>query len=155
VSHHRTALIHQLRAHLIQQRFNPVVIHNYCRGAEHFLEYLAQRNIAVDSARPELVSNYLNYALRRFGRRHGYPAAARWQAIPRAGIHVLLRLVQKRWPPEPPPISSAEALCRSVSNEYREWLQSERGLAPATIRALMWEGRYFLSWYTAHNSFDD
>ena len=31
----------------------------------------------------------------------------------------------------------------------------QRGLAKASIRALMWEGRNFLSWYTAHNSVDD
>ena len=35
--HDRSALIDQLRAHLTQQRYNPVVIHNQCRGAEHFL----------------------------------------------------------------------------------------------------------------------
>jgi integrase/recombinase XerD len=31
----------------------------------------------------------------------------------------------------------------------------ERGLAPASIRGQMWEGRYFLSWYTARSSADD
>ena len=49
--HDRSALIDQLRAHLTQQRYDSVVIHNYCRSAEHFLEYLAQRNIAVDSGK--------------------------------------------------------------------------------------------------------
>jgi integrase/recombinase XerD len=155
VPDNRKALIDQLRAHFTRQRYSPVVIHNQCRGAEHFLEYLAQRNVAVDSAMPNHVASYLNYALRRFRRRHGYPAAPRWEAIPRAGIHALLRLVQKRWPPDPRPASSIEALCRSVCNEYRDKLQVERGLAPASIRALMWEGRSFLSWYTAHNTVDD
>ncbi|MBV8452676.1 MAG: hypothetical protein JOZ29_10440 [Deltaproteobacteria bacterium] len=108
------ALIDQLRAHFTQQRYSPVVIHNQCRGAKHFLEYLARRRVAVGSATPDHVASYLNYALRSFRRRHGYPAAPRWEAIPRAGIHTLLRLVQKRWPPVPPSASSAEALCRSV-----------------------------------------
>jgi len=153
--HYRRALIDQLRAHLTQQRYNLAVIHNQCRGAEHFLEYLARRNVAVDTATPDHVASYLNGALRRFRRRHGHLAAPRWESIPRAGIHALLRLVQKRWPPETPPASSVEALCRSLCNEYREWLQMQRGLAPASIRALMWEGRYFLSWYTAHNAVDD
>jgi hypothetical protein len=49
--HDRSALIDQLRTHLTQQRYNPVVIHNQCRGAEHFLEYLAQRNDEVSGAR--------------------------------------------------------------------------------------------------------
>jgi integrase/recombinase XerD len=95
------ALIDQLRAHLTQQRYNPVVVHNQCRGAEHFVECLTRRNVAVDSATPDHVASYINYALRRFRRRHGHPAAPRWQAIPRAGIHALLRLVQKRWPSHP------------------------------------------------------
>lgn len=153
--HDRSALIDQLRALLTQQRYNPVVIHNYCRSAEHFLEYLAHRDIAVDAAKPDHVSSYLRFARRQFHRRHGYPPAPRWESIPRAGIHALLRLVQKPWPPEQPPASPAEALCRSVCNEYRELLQVQRGLAQASIRALMWEGRNFLSWYAARSSLDD
>lgn len=153
--HDRGALVDQLRAVLIQQRFNPVVVHNYCRSAEHFLEYLARRGPAVDSATPDHVSGYLRYARRRSHRRFGRPPAPRWEAIPRAGIHALLRLVQKQWPPQPPAASPAEAFCRSVCNEYREWLQVERGLAQKSIRALMWEGRHFLSWYTARSPFDE
>ncbi len=34
------------------------------------------------------------------------------------------------------------------SAEYREWLRVQRGLAPTTVDALMWEARHFLSWYT-------
>jgi site-specific recombinase XerC len=30
-----------------------------------------------------------------------------------------------------------------------------RGLAKASIRALLWEGRHFLSWYTARSPVDD
>jgi integrase/recombinase XerD len=153
--HDRGALIDQLRALLTQQRYNPVVVHNYCRSAEHFLEYLAQRDIAVDAATPDHVSSYLRFARRQFRQRHGQPPAPRWESIPRAGIHALLRLVQKPWPPEQPPATPAEALCRSVCNEYREWLQVQRGLAKASIRALMWEGRNFLSWYAAQSPLDD
>ncbi len=54
--HDRSALSDQLGALLTQQRFNSVVVHNYCRSAEHFLEYLAQRDIAVGAATPEHVS---------------------------------------------------------------------------------------------------
>jgi integrase/recombinase XerD len=153
--HDRGALIDQLRALLTQQRYNPVVVHNYCRSAAHFLEYLARRDIAVDAATPDHVSSYLRFARRQFRRRHGHPPAPRWESIPRAGIHALLRLMQKPWPLERPPASPAEALCRSVCNEYREWLQVQRGLAKASIRALMWEGRNFLSWYAARSPLDD
>jgi site-specific recombinase XerD len=151
----RGALIDQLRALLTHQRYSSIVIHNYCRSAEHFLEYLTQRDIAADAATPDHVSTYLHCACRRFRRRHGRPPAPRWQSIPRAGIHALLRLAQKRWPPEPLAASLGEALCRSICNEYREWLQVQRGLAQASIRALLWEGRHFLSWYTARSAVDD
>jgi integrase/recombinase XerD len=151
----RSVLIDQLRELLTQQRYNSVVIHNQCRSAEHFLEYLARRSIAVDAVTPAQVSGYLRYAIRKFRQRHGHPAAPRWESIPRAGIHALLRLVQKRWPPEPPAASLGEALCRSVCDEYREWLDVQRGLAKASIRALMWEGRNFLSWYAARSAGDD
>jgi integrase/recombinase XerD len=153
--HDRGTLIDQLRALLTQQRFSSVVVRNYCRGATHFVEYLARRDIAVDAAMPDHVSGYLRYARRKFGQRHGHPAAPRWESIPRAGIHALLRLAQKRWPPEPPAASLREALCRSVCNEYREYLHVQRGLAKASIRALMWEGRNFLSWYAARSAGDD
>jgi len=62
-----------------------------------------------------------------------------------AGIHALLRLVQKRWPLQPLAANPGQALCRSVCNEYQEWLHVQRGLVKASIRALMWEGRHFLS----------
>ena len=130
---------------LTEQRLNPVVIHNYCRCAQHFLEYLAQRGVAVDAATPDHVSAYLAHAIRRFHQRHGHPPAPRWQSIPRTGIHALLRLVRKRWPPEPLAASPGQALYRSVCNEYQEWLHVQRGLVKASIRALMWEGRHFLS----------
>jgi site-specific recombinase XerD len=116
---------------------------------------LARRNIAADAATPDHVYGYLQYAGRKFRQRRGHPPVPRWESIPRAGIHALLRLVQKRWPPEPPPTIPAEALCRSVWNEYREWLDVQRGLAKASIRAPMWEGRNFLSWYTARSVSDD
>ena len=60
--HDRSALIDQLRAHLKQQRFDSVVIHNYCRSAGHFLTYLARRKTAVDTAKPDHVSSYLRFA---------------------------------------------------------------------------------------------
>jgi integrase/recombinase XerD len=153
-SHDRRTLIDQLRTLLTQQRYNPVATHNQCRSAEQFLEYLARRGAAVDSATPEHVSSYLRYARRRSHLRLGHPPAPRWESIPRAGIHALLRLVQKQWPPEPSAASPGEVLCRSMCDEYREGLE-QRGLAKKSIRALMWEARHFLCWYTAERTVDD
>jgi hypothetical protein len=57
----RGAPIDQLRALLTQERYSSVVVHNQCWGAEHFLEYLARRDIAVEAATPAHVSGYLHY----------------------------------------------------------------------------------------------
>jgi site-specific recombinase XerD len=59
----------------------------------------------------------------------------------------MLRLAQKRWPPEPVAVGLGDVLCLAVYNEYQEWLRVHRGLADKSIYALMWEGRHFLTWY--------
>jgi hypothetical protein len=64
-----------------------VVVHNYCRNADHFLRYLAEREIAVEAATPAEVSNYLRAAVRWFRKRHGYSPAPLWHSVPRAAIH--------------------------------------------------------------------
>jgi hypothetical protein len=71
--------------------------------------------------------------------------------FPGGGIHALRRLVRTRWPPPLPAVSPAEAFCRSICSEYGEWRCVHRALAKSSIRALMWEGRHFLSWYTARS----
>jgi site-specific recombinase XerD len=147
MSHIPNPLVAQLREVLTCQRFSSVVVHNYCRNAAHFLEYLAQREVAVENVMSARVSNYLRYAIRQFCRRRGRPPADRWHAIPRAGIHALLRMVRGKWPPEAPPANAGEAACRTACRKYDEYLRDERGLAKASIDALMWEGRHFLSWY--------
>lgn len=144
-----SALLAQLRESLTQQRYSAMVVHNYCVNAEHFLHYLAQRQIAVEVATPADVLKYLRCAIRRFHRRHGHSPATDWQSIPRAGIHALLRMVQKRWPPEPAASDPSEVFCKAVCSEYQEWLRVQRGLAVASVDDLMEETRRFLCWYTA------
>jgi len=102
-----------------------------------------------------ITSGYLRSARRRSRLRVGHGPALQWHSIPRAGIHALLRLVQKRWPPGSPAATSAEALCRSICSDHQEWLQAERGLAQKSIRALMWESPNFLAWYTARRPVDE
>jgi integrase/recombinase XerD len=141
------ALVAQFRETLTQQRYNQVAVHNYCRNADYFLCYLAEWKIALEAVTPITVTNYLRLAARQFRKRHGRAPARYWVSIPRAGIHGLLRLALKRWPPEPATIDAGELLCREVYDQYQTWLQEERGLAIASISALMWEARHFCSWY--------
>ncbi|GLS32434.1 Site-specific recombinase XerD [Mesorhizobium albiziae] len=147
MSHEYGALVSQFRETLTQQRYNPVVVHNYCRNADYFLCYLVERKIALETVTPTEVSNYLRLAVRQFRKRHGRAPARYWVSIPRSGIHGLLRLALKRWPPEPATSDAGELLCREVCDHYQTWLREERGLAVASIDALMWEARYFSAWY--------
>jgi len=137
-----------LRADLAQQRYSPVLVQNYCSYAAHFLRHLDRRGIALESVTPADVSNYLRLAVRQFRKRHGRSSGPHWISIPRAGIHALLRLVLKQWPPESLSSDSREIFCQTVCHEYQDWLAVERGLAAASIYALMWEARHFCTWYT-------
>jgi site-specific recombinase XerD len=92
------------------------------------------------------VAQYLHHAIRCFRKRHGRRPAARWHAIPRSGIHALLRLAQGQWPPVPKVTSAADALRFTICDEYETWLREERGLARPSIVALLWEARHFLTW---------
>ena len=147
MTHDHSALIAKFREALTQQRYNPVAVYNYCRNADYFLRYLAERRIALEAVTPTEVSNYLRLAVRQFRKHHGHAPARHWVSIPRAGIHGLLRLTLKRWPPEPETSDASELLCREVCDQYQTWLREERGLAVASIVALMWEARYFCAWY--------
>ncbi len=147
-------LIAELRDVLISQKYSPVVVGNYCAYARWFLEYLAWRDIPIAGVTEAQVEQYLRHAIRCFRKRHGRPAEARWHAIPRSGIHALLRLAQGQWPPAPKVTCAADALRFTICDEYETWLREERGLAPASIRALMWEARHFLSWQLTRGGAD-
>ncbi|MEX1386756.1 integrase, partial [Hydrogenibacillus schlegelii] len=92
------------------------------------------------------VEQYLRHAIRCFGKHRGRPPGSRWHAIPRSGIHALLRLAQGQWPPAPKATCAAETLRFAICDEYETWLREERGLAESSIYALIWEGRNFLAW---------
>jgi hypothetical protein len=146
-----SVLVAQLREALTQQRYNPVVIGNYCRNADYFLSYLATREIALETVTPTDVADYLRLSVRQFRKRHGRAPARYWIGIPRSGIHGLLKLALKRWPPEPAATDVGELLCREICDQYQTWLREQRGLAAASIYALMWEARHFCAWYIKHS----
>lgn len=139
-------LISELRIVLTSQRYSPVVVGNYCAYARGFLDYLALRNAAVANVTEAQVEKYLRHAIRSFRKRHGRSPGASWHAIPRSGIHALLRLAQGQWPPVRKATSAVEAMRFAICDEYETWLREERGLAEPSIYALMWEGRNFLAW---------
>ena len=146
MSHH-DLLLAQLRETLTQQRYSPVVIRNYCHYAGQFLSLLEDRKIGLEAVTPETVSSFMHLAAKRFRVCHGRPPSQRWTSVPRSGIHRLLKLARNSWPPEPTISDTRELLYRDVCNEYCTWLREERGLAAASIEALLWEARSVCAWY--------
>lgn len=139
-------LIAELRIVLIRQQYSPVVVGNYCAYARGFLDHLVRRNIPVADVSEAQVAQYLRRAIALFRKRHGRPPGSRWHSIPRSGIHALLRLAQGPWPPAPKITCAADRVRFTICDEYETWLREERGLARASIAALMWEAQHFLAW---------
>lgn len=148
--HGYSALVSELKDALTRQRYNRVAVHNYCRNADYFLAYLTVREIALEAVTPADVTAYLRFAVRQFRKRHGRAPARYWIGIPRSGIHALLKLALMRWPPETAAINAGEHLCREVCDQYQTWLREERGLATASVDALLWEARNFCAWLSTH-----
>jgi site-specific recombinase XerD len=145
------SIVAELKDALTRQRYNRVAVHNYCRNAGYFLAYLAARKVALEAVTPADVTDYLRLAVRQFRKRHGRAPARYWIGIPRSGIHALLKLALKRWPPEPAG-TAGELLCREVCQQYQTWLREERGLAKASVDALLWEARNFCAWLITHSN---
>lgn len=144
-------LIAALKAVLVRQRYRSKVIGNYCGCARRFLDYLERREVRVEDATEALVSTYISYASGLVRKFHGQSGPYE-HPIPRAGIHALLRLAQGQWPPPPKAACATEAERFAICNEYESWLHEARGLAPASIKVLIWEARHFLTWQFEQNA---
>jgi site-specific recombinase XerD len=139
-------LIAKLADELTRQSYSPVVVRNYCAYARDFLAYLAQHEVPVTAVKPSQVAQFLRHAAVIFRKRRGRPPGPHWHSIPRSGIHALLRLVQGQWPPEPDVVGPEATLRHEICLKYETWLRDERGLASASIVALLAEARHFLVW---------
>ena len=139
-------LIVELAAGLRKQSYSPVVVRNYCAYARDFLACLAEHEIPITTVTPSQVAQYLRHAAAAFRKRRGRPPGPLWHSIPRSGIHALLRLAQGQWPPEPDVIGPEAELRHTICRNYEAWLRDERGLAVASITALLAEARNFLIW---------
>ena len=139
-------LIAELAEGLTRQSYSPVVVRNYCAYARDFLSHLAQHEIPITTVTPPQVAQYLRHAAVTFRKRRGRSPGSNWHTIPRSGIHALLRLAQGQWPPEPDVVGPEATLRHEICLKYETWLRDERGLADASIVALLAEARHFLVW---------
>ncbi|WBT38029.1 site-specific integrase [Hyphomicrobium sp. DMF-1] len=146
MSNTKRDLIAELTDVLSAQSYSPVVVRNYCAYARDFLAYLAQHAMPIATVTPAQVAQYLRHARVEFRKRRGRQPALDWHSIPRSGIHALLRLARGQWPPEPDIVGPEATLRHEICLKYETWLRDERGLASASIVALMAEARHFLVW---------
>src|SRR5262249_1625607 len=116
MSHDHCALVSQLRELLTHQQYKPGTVYNRCLFAGHFLEYLSQRDIPVEQATPAHVSSYLRCAVRRFKQRRGRTPSQYWRTDPRAGVHALLRMVQRSGRLKPRPSARRSNVSASGSS---------------------------------------
>ncbi len=138
----------QLRAHLESARYTPKVADRYLAVASYFLRFLDKNHVPIESAQPEHVHAYLREALRIYRRTHGRrpPIEAGWRRSHTSGIHMLLRLVQGRWPPEPVPANPIQEFHVQLCSSYVQWLREFRGLAAETISGHQAMASRLLNW---------
>src|SRR5436189_4454775 len=91
----------RLKEHLNKGRYSAYTVIRRTAVANHFLEYLSKRNIAVEAVEPSHIDRYLLNELRLYRQRHqcSPESISRWRYSHTAGIYMLVRLVRRQWPP--------------------------------------------------------
>lgn len=137
----------RLRDRLTEERYAGRTSRQCIAVARHFLRCLDKQKVDVSAAQPESVEKYLQQARRIYRRRHGHPPDYKgWRSLHTNGIHMLLRLVQGRWPPVPRAITSGEIFQNEICGEYAQWMAGQRGLAPGTVSHRCSEAGRLLDW---------
>jgi integrase/recombinase XerD len=137
----------KLKTHVQAERYAASTTSRCMTAARHFLVGLERPNVEVAAAQPRHVKHYLQQALRRYRRRHGRaPGYERWRCLQTDGIHMLLRLVQGRWPPVEAAMGAAEELQREVCGAYAQWMAGSCGRSPGTVLCCCGEAGRFLDW---------
>jgi len=66
------SLVAELKDALTRQRYNRVVVRNYCRNADYFLAYLAARKVALYASRINFLLS-IPMLMCMIGPSHGLP----------------------------------------------------------------------------------
>ena len=155
-SFHQSRLLDDLRRHLQASGYSIQSVEHLCVGARQFLQYIRERDIALDSVQPANVVMYMRRRLQDYCRRHGHMPKNRkaWRTWCTDGVIQLLRLTRPQWPPERIPRNCGEALAQTLCKNYGRWLTDCRGLAVSTTNGYLEETQRFLTWYLGHGGQD-
>jgi integrase/recombinase XerD len=137
----------KLRSYLEEERYAGGTARRCVDVARHFLAYLNKQHVEVGTAQPANVEGYLQQAQRRYRRHHGpSPDYEGWRHSHTNGIHMLLRLVQGKWPPASESDTPVKILQREICEEYARWITGFCGLAQETASHRCAEAGRLLDW---------
>jgi integrase/recombinase XerD len=131
--------------YLHQQGYRVHTIKRHRAGCRQFVQYLHERQIALEQVNPAIVEAYVQHQAQRYQQRHGR-APRDGSHLFHRGITVLLRLVHGHWPPPTPPRNAREWFQQRVCEDYAHWLTQCRGLTPRTIAVRQARGQQLLTW---------
>ena len=149
-------ILSDFRAHLEKYRYNRAGIPSYISAARHFVRYLKEQGVSVESARPAHVESFIQAKVDLFKQRYrALPKhPRRWRIRYAGAIHRLLRMVNPDWPPPEPPSNEREQFQREVLAGYGRWLVDVHGLSKETLRKNGGAAQVFLQWLGERASHD-
>lgn len=142
-------LLSKLRTHLEEHGYGAGARFNYPHVARRFLRYLTKKRQPIESVSASTVARYLD-SLKRKRSTGPYPNHLR--RLHRASIHMLLRLVQGRWPPAAPLASGHQLEIQTMVAAFDTWMMDQRGLSPNTRRHRRSTLKSLLEWLHAKNT---
>lgn len=134
----------QLVARLDTDKYGGSPVNGYPGMARRFLDHLETRGLTAQTVQPADVDRYLG-SLRMAYKRH-VRASPSLRRVHRAAIHLLLRTVRGRWPPDRVAATKKEIVQRAVVCGYEAWMKDVRGLAETTRIGRRAEACRFLGW---------
>ncbi len=141
----------QFDVYLHQQGYRAKTAHRYRTVCRQFLQYLHERDIALEQVDPATLEAYLQAQSQRSEQRHGRAPRDAHHLLNR-GIPLLLRLVHGHWPPPTVPTSPQECFQQQVCESYAQWLARCRGLTPRTIALRQARAQKLLAWLGARGT---
>ena len=141
----------QFEVYLHQRGYRAQTAHRYRTVCRQFLQYLQERDIALEQVEPATLAAYLQAQCQRYEQRHGRAPRHAHHLFNR-GITLLLRLVHGHWPPPALPTTPQEHFQQQVCEGYAQWLGHCRGLAPRTIAIRQARAQKLLAWLGARGT---
>jgi site-specific recombinase XerD len=137
----------QLKDHLVVNRYAPSMQRRYVWLSRRFMEFLEARELPIEGVRDPFMDEFVRWELPKWKVRLGRAPrdVLAWRARYQTAIHMLLRVVHRRWPIQPEPTTALEWFHRGIVNGYANWMRELRGLSEVTCSARVVQALGFLT----------